>query len=198
MSTSSLRAVLFGFCTRPVETIVRRWNWKSAVMSSAVRSSLFFAANLSAGVDAAMAAFLTELAYRGISAGFYGALTQGFRQVEPAWVASVAAMIVLPTLGHGMEWLVHWLRGTENLAASVTLSVAMTMVSTAFNIHAMRRGALIVGEGSSSLTADLARMPSLVASFVGDPAVAAWRNSGLGRSRPSRPHVQPVRGESVS
>jgi hypothetical protein len=41
-----------------------------------------------------------------------------------------------------------------------------TMVTTSFNLFAMRRGALIVGEGAHSLLADLRRLPRLIVAFV--------------------------------
>jgi hypothetical protein len=163
----SLACVLYDLARHPHGQLVRRWNWKSAVLSSLFRSSLFFVANLSAGPDAAQAAFLTELAYRGVTAGFYGALTQAFRDARPAWAGMVAAMILLPGVSHLLEFIVHWFRGTPNLTESVALSVAFTALSTSFNLFAMRRGALIVGGDSSSLLRDLRRMPALMCSFAG-------------------------------
>jgi hypothetical protein len=43
--------------------------------------------------------------------------------------------------------------------------VVFTMFSTAFNWFAMRRGALVVGKGESSLASDLARVPALLLEF---------------------------------
>ena len=142
------------------------WNYKSAVLSALVRAPVFFAANLSAGADAALAAFVTEFVFRFATAGFYGALTQAFRRVEPALHGTVAAVVVLPTVAHTLEFAVHWLRGTPELAVSIAASIAFTALSTAFNLFAMRRGALIAGEGGASLLADLRRMPRLVLSFL--------------------------------
>jgi hypothetical protein len=162
----SLACVLYDLARHPHEQLVRRWNWKSAVLSSLFRSSLFFAANLSAGPDAAQAAFLTELAYRGVTAGFYGALTQAFRDARPAWAGMVAAMILLPGVSHLLEFVIHWFRGTPNLTESLALSVAFTALSTSFNLFAMRRGALTVGGGSSPLLRDLRQMPVLLCAFA--------------------------------
>jgi hypothetical protein len=60
----------------PVKYLLHRWNWKSAVLSSLLRASLFFATNLAAGLPAAIAAMKTELVFRGVTSGFYGALTE--------------------------------------------------------------------------------------------------------------------------
>jgi hypothetical protein len=150
----------------PWHHLGRRWNYKSAVMSSLFRGLLFFFTNISAGPGAALAALSTEFWFRFLTAGYYGALTQAFRRVEPARTAMIAAMIVLPTVGHGLEFLVHWLRGTPNLSASIGVSILFTAFSTSFNLFAMRRGALIVGDGSGSLLHDFRRMPALIAAFV--------------------------------
>lgn len=162
----SLACVLYDLTRHPHEQLVRRWNWKSAVLSSLFRSSLFFVANVSAGTEAAQAAFLTELAYRGVTAGFYGALTQAFRDARPAWAGMLAAMILLPGVSHLLEFVVHWFRGTPNLTQSLVLSVAFTALSTSFNLFAMRRGALTVGGDSSPLLRDLRQMPVLLWAFA--------------------------------
>lgn len=145
----------------PGELLIRRWNWKSALSSSIWRSSIFLAANLQSGWDAALGAMLAEFLYRAIFAGFYGALTQSFRQVEPRWKGTVAAVISLVLVSHTVEFAVHWLRGTPNLWTSIGASFCFTVVSTLFNIHAMRRGVLVTGEDSQSLLADLRMLPGL-------------------------------------
>jgi hypothetical protein len=163
-----LSRILRDLATHPQTHLLRCWNWKSAVLSSGFRSTLFFVANLSAGLDAATAAFVTELLYRGVTAGFYGALTQAFRDARPAWAGTVAAMLILPAIAHAIEFAVHWLRGTARLADSLALSIAFTALSTCFNLFAMRRGALTVGSGCTSLWTDLRRVPALLAAFAID------------------------------
>jgi hypothetical protein len=81
----------------PVQRLLYRWNWKSAVLSSLLRATLFFATNLTAGLPAAFAAMRTELVFRAITSGFYGALTENFREAEPAWAATITVMILLPS-----------------------------------------------------------------------------------------------------
>jgi len=159
----------------PIETIARRWNWKSALLSSIVRGAIFFCVNLVAGWHAAFAALLTELTFRGVASGFYGALTEAFRFAEPEWAASLAVMILLPLTGHSVEFALHFLRGTAKLGASILASVSFTAVSTLFNLYAMRRGALVTGEGRQSLGADVKMMPRLVVSFLAAGPLAAWQ-----------------------
>lgn len=158
--------VLVWLVTHPWESLGRRWNYKSAVLSSSMRSLVFFAANLTAGTDAAVAAMVTEFVFRFATAGFYGAMTQAFRCVEPARHGALAALVLLPVVAHSLEFLVHSWRGTPELAASIAASLAMTAVSTLFNLFAMRRGVLVVGRGSRSLFADLCSMPRVVAAFL--------------------------------
>jgi hypothetical protein len=171
----SVLSVLRALVVHPIRTIARRWNWKSAVLSSSLRGLIFFTANLPAGRHAAFAALLTELAFRGVTSGFYGALTEAFRFAEPEWAAALVAMILLPLTGHSAEFAVHLLRGTMKLKTSIIASVCFTAVSTVFNLYAMRRGALVTGAGQQSLGSDLKRMPRLIAGFLAYGPQAAWR-----------------------
>jgi hypothetical protein len=137
------------------------WNWKSAVVSSLIRAGIFFAANLNRGRAAAVAALTTELVYRIIASGFFGAMTQRLSRVEPVWRGVLYAFFVLPAAQHSVEFLIHWLRGTPNLGISVGLSVLFTGVSTLINLQLMRKGVLTAGIGSKTLVQDLAALPRL-------------------------------------
>jgi hypothetical protein len=162
----SVRHAFLLLLREPVKYLFHRWNWKSALLSSLLRASLFFATNLSAGLPAAIAAMQTELVFRGVTSGFYGALTEAFREAEPAWEAAVTVMILLPLANHSLELLVHWMRGTQKLLPSILASMILTAFSTLFNFYVMRRGALIVGSGRGSLGTDLLRLPRLAIDFV--------------------------------
>ncbi|MDP2317724.1 MAG: hypothetical protein Q8O42_00085 [Acidobacteriota bacterium] len=170
----SVGGVLWLVARHPWRYVARRWNYKSAAMSSLFRATVFFAVNLSAGFAAAVGAMVAEFWLRFATAGFYGALTQAFRRAEPERAATLTAMVLLPLVGHGLELALHWSRGTPRLMESILASVILTAFSTAFNLFAMRRGALIIGDGSRSLLQDLIHMPALFAAFI-----LSWR------SRPS-------------
>jgi len=161
---------------RPGDLLVRRWNWKSAVFSSLVRAAIFFFCNLSAGLHAAESAMLAELVYRTLTSGFHGALTQAFRQAEPAWKAGLTVMVVLPFCSHSLEWAVHMARGTPHLLGSIVSSVCFTCISTLFNLYAMRRGVFVTGDGSGSMGSDLRRVPGLIAGFVAAGPQALYRS----------------------
>lgn len=178
--------VMKGWLRDPL-ALARMWNWKSALLSSLARGGLFFAVNLQAGARAALGALVTELALRAVTAGFYGAATQSFRRVEPAWVASLAVMVVLPVMTHSVELVVHCLRETPRLLPSIAVSAAFTVISTQFSLYAMRRGALIVGDGCRPLWWDLHQVPRLIAGFLGAMMAAAVRLARLRLVRPVGP-----------
>lgn len=171
-----VQAVLWLLARHPWRYVGRRWNYKSAVTSSGFRAGLFFATNISAGLSAATAALATEFWLRFITAGGYGALTQAFRRAEPERRAVLTALVVVPAVGHAVELAVHWARGTPNLQVSIGASIVFTLISTSFNLFAMRRGVFTTGAGSRTLVDDLRQMPALVVSFT----MAIVR--GLGRA----------------
>jgi len=150
----------------PWDALGRRWNYKSALLSSTLRATLFFAANLPAGVAAAFSALTTEFWFRLATAGFYGALTQAFRRAKPEPVATATALVLLPLVAHSLEFVVHSLRGTPELVVSVSASMVFTALSTTFNLFAMRHGLLIVGGDARSLVHDLRAMPGLLMFFA--------------------------------
>jgi hypothetical protein len=175
LNGASIDAVMRRLARHPVQSLVRRWNWKSAVLSAMVRSTLFFIVNINAGIDAARDAFVTEIVFRSATAGFYGALTQALRDIRPFWVGTVAVMALLPLTTHLLEFLIHWLRGTARLASSLEWSVAFTALSTSFNLFAMRRGAFVVGRGGESIFSDLRRVPRLAFEFLAGIPRGLWR-----------------------
>jgi hypothetical protein len=162
----TVRQALFLLLRDPVKYLLHRWNWKSALLSSLLRAALFFGINLAAGLPAAIAAMKTELVFRAITSGFYGALTEAFREAEPPWAAALTVMVLLPIANHTVEFFVHWMRGTQKLLSSILASMILTAFSTLFNFYVMRRGALIVGSGRHSLGKDLLRLPKLALDFI--------------------------------
>lgn len=160
--------VLWQLARHPWRRLVRNWNWKSAVLSSVTRAVVFGAVNLTAGLDAARLAMTTEFVFRATTSGFYGALTQAFRETRPSWAASLAVMVVLPLCTHSLEFLVHWWRATPQLAASLMVSAIWTAFSTLFNLYAMRRGVFVVGSGRNTLLGDVRTVPRLLVEFVAD------------------------------
>jgi hypothetical protein len=190
-SHHSVTSALYNLARHPYETLCRRWNWKCALLSATVRGLIFFFVNIVAGLRAAVWAMLIEFVFRALTAGFYGAMTQAISRIQPGWAAAACAVVLLPIANHVPEFVVHWIGGTEKLAGAVAASAAFTVISTLFNLYAMRNGALIVGPERRSLTEDLKRMPRMVIGFVCVVPLALWR---LARSRSSRQSVEVARG----
>jgi hypothetical protein len=175
MAFITVKDVLAGYAKHPYENLIRHWNWKSAVLSACVRGSLFFATNAGAGLNAAFDAMVIESSFYATVAGFYGAMIEGFRKAQPAYAATLAVMVLMPTVNHTLELAVHRIGGTQNLAASIIASVCFSLFSAAFNLFAMRRGALIVGDERRSLIADLLRLPFIIFEFLAVIARAPQR-----------------------
>lgn len=184
--TPTVWGVLTALICHPIEHFVRGWNWKAATVSSACRAAIFFAVNLPAGLEAGLRAMATEMAFRAVASGALGSATQAFRTATPVGTATIAALLVIPATGHLAEYGVHWLAGTARLGESIAVSVAFSVLTTAFNLFAMRRGALIVGDGEQTLAADVRRMPGLIVAFVRAIVEAARRGGGLGRRSAKR------------
>jgi len=167
--------VCVGLVRHPIRAVVHRWHWKGAALSAVTRGALFFATNISGGPRLAVRAMLVEAALGVPLAGVLAAVTQAFGRAEPAWAGALAATILLPLVAHPAELVVHWAAGTPNLGASIAASVSLSVVSTAFSLFAVRRGVMVVGDGSKSLGEDLKRLPRLVADFVLLPPRALGR-----------------------
>lgn len=162
----TLRQALSSLATRPVELMVRRWNWKAAVFSSLIRGIIFLLANVTSGWRAAVGAMLAEWCYRALTSGFYGAMSQTFGEIEPEWHGAVAAMVLLPLSSHVLEFFVHYLRHTPHLKASIISSMSFTVISTLFNVYAMRRGTMVVGKNAASIGQDMRAMPRVIGGFL--------------------------------
>ncbi len=168
-------AALAGLILDPKERLLRRWNWKAAILSALVRGTIFFCANIGAGFAAAVSAMCLEAALYATVAGFFGAIVQAFRKTRPVWAAAMILMVLLPVVDHALEYVLHYANGTKKLAAGMAASISLSTLSAAFNLFAMRRGALIVGEESAPLIDDLRRAPRVVFDFFMAIPRALWR-----------------------
>lgn len=167
-------AALAGLLINPGRLLLG-WNWKTALLSACVRGTIFFVSNLGAGLGEAIAAMAVEAALFATLAGFYGALAQSFRHARPAWAATMTVMILMPAVNHTLEYALHNATDTEKIAAGVVASISLSIISAMFNLFAMRRGVLIVGDEKASLIDDLRRMPRVVFDFVMAIPRALWR-----------------------
>jgi len=161
----------------PLRHVLGRWHWKSATLSAAIRGGVFFATNISTGLGGAMRATLVEFVLIVPLVGLLAAVTQAFRCATPKWAATLLLTTLLPGLAQAAELFVHWTAGTPALRASVSASVGLSILSTAFNLFAMRHDVLIVGPGGArALGDDLRQLPRLLLAFTVAPArlCAEW------------------------
>jgi hypothetical protein len=149
----------------PVEILLKRWNWKSSLLSCVFRGAIFFGVNIVAGFHSAVDAMLTEMAYRVVVTGVFASLAQWFRLVEPGWKGALVVTIVTVGLNNALGFAVHWFFGTAKLALSLLVSFSVTALSAWFQFFIMRQGVLIVEPGAASLWSDLIRFPRAVANL---------------------------------
>jgi hypothetical protein len=142
------------------------WNWKAGVLSAIYRAPIFLLTSLQAGWRLAIAAMFAETAFRVLTSGFYGALTQAFRRLEPPWVAFAIILVLAPAAVQLLEFLVHHFTRTPNLKTGVLISTAMTALASLFNWYSMRQGAMLTGREARPFSADLKRFPALIYGFV--------------------------------
>ncbi len=161
--------------------IIKRWNWKSAILGALLRASFYFSAYLASreGWIVTLVAVLVEFSFRFFTSGISGALVQSFRKATPAWIATLIISVSLPVFGHTVEFFSHYAQEkyfytifppSENNARQVAfaISVLVSVVSALFNIFMMRNGVLLVGAGeeTKSLWGDFKQMPLLIFEFT--------------------------------
>ena len=151
---------------RRPQRVLRLWNWKSASLSVIFRGPIFLVAAMRQGWAGVIGALFTESAFCALSAGFYGAIVQSLKDAEPQWLTGVLLAVVIPAFFQGIEYVLHWFRGTPHLRVAEIVSVSISGISALFNWYAMRRGTLLVGGEGASFGSDLGRLPRLIFGFV--------------------------------
>lgn len=136
------------------------------MLSAVYRGPIFLLTSLRGGWRLAISAMLAETIFRVITSGFYGALTQAIRKLEPPWIAFTIVLILAPAAVQFMEFLVHASTHTPNLKTGVIVSTTMTALASLFNWYSMRQGAMITGREARPFSEDLKRIPFLIYGFV--------------------------------
>jgi hypothetical protein len=108
----------------------------------------------------------TQAGFRLTVGGFVSGVIERLCVIQPRWLGTTLAFTIVPIVVHGAELLVHAGAGTPKLVLGGILSLSVTLMSTGFQLFAMRRGALIAGEGGKSLVEDMTALPRLMADFV--------------------------------
>lgn len=159
--------------TQPQPVFLRQalscWNWKCALMSATVRSSIYLIAMMRTGMRGSLAVVLVEIVYVTLTAGLYAGLQQRSLNLRPRALGNLAIVAGVPGLAQTLDWLTHRLTGAVATQHATFAVCVFTLLSALFHLHVMRNGAFLTGHGRS-LASDFRRMPRLIAGFVIKPA----------------------------
>ncbi len=175
-----LAEVLRSLGTHPLQ-VLKRWNWKAAMLGALLRASFYFTVYQAAreNMSVALTAAGVELAFRFFTSGVSGALVQTFRRATPPWLATMIVTLTLPVFSHSVEYATHYVQevyfagvlpSASNNARTYAfaVSVLFSALSAMFNLFMMRHGVLLVGAGreTKSLWSDIKKIPALVLEFT--------------------------------
>jgi hypothetical protein len=158
----------------PFYYFIQQWNWKSALFGAINRGTIFLVATMKRGRMEMSVAVLVEIVFSCATAGIYAAFTQAVRFAEPEWLGACVVALVIPGALYGADYFAHVWTGMHHVRPAVGFATGLSVVSTLFNLFVMRRGALLVGEGSQPLGRDLVRIPGLIVQFLIAGPVWLW------------------------
>jgi hypothetical protein len=171
-----LGRVLCELLSHPLHSFVACWNWKAATLSIVLRAPVYVATTIRYGWEAASLAGLVEAVFAAIVAGVYAALTQAIRFSEPQTMVATLLLVILPGITLVVDAFVHYVMHTPNLVAGVTVSLVVSVLSSAFNWYSMRRGTLLIGRAARPFSSDILALPILILRFLSEPFLFLWRN----------------------
>jgi|GEM_PF-1023508 hypothetical protein len=148
------------------------WNWKCALMSATVRTSLYGLALARGHAEGRAAVLLVEMLYVSLTAGLYAGWQQKALELRSHLVGNMMVVIGVPGLSQLLDWAAHRAVGAAAPQRAILASAVFTLLSALFHLHVMRRGAFLTGKGRS-LTSDFRQMPRLVLEFLQKPVILA-------------------------
>ena len=173
--------VCWSLLRNPLQLLIR-WNWKSAVIGTLIRASIYFTVYQASkeSLLVTLTAVGVEMVFRFVTTATSGSIIQSFRRATPEWLATTIISVILPTVTTSLiEFYSHYVQeayfanifaASENDARQKTFAVStlLSVISAMFSLYAMRRGFLLVGAGeeTKSLGQDLKKMPVLVTDFI--------------------------------
>ncbi len=107
-----------------------------------------------------------EALFRILVSGLFGSIMQAFRNAQPQWRAFFLSAVLLPGMVQIAEAWLHWSLGTPRFLITTAASIVMTILAGLFQWHAMRRGAMLVGEQSLTVAEEMRAIPGLLGSFL--------------------------------
>jgi hypothetical protein len=165
----------------PIRTLVPMWSWKAAGMSAALRAATFFITNLRAGRHEAVRAMLVELVFAIFASGLMGAVSQRLRLAHPLWAAALVVWLAMPLTMLLAQLGVHRLAGTPHLGTGLAVSFVFAAIASSFSWYAMRNGALLGGDASTSLMHDVRHLPKIIVDYILAVPRALMRGMGVNK-----------------
>lgn len=171
---ATVGTALLQVLSNPFYYFIQQWNWKSALFGAFNRGTIFLVATMKRGRMEMSVAVVVEILFTCATAGIYAAFTQAMRFAEPEWLAAGVVALAIPGALYGADYFAHVWTGMHNVRPAVGFATGLSVVSTLFNLFIMRRGAMVVGEGSQPLWRDLIRIPGLIVQFLVAGPVWLW------------------------
>ncbi|HUP03404.1 MAG TPA: hypothetical protein VMU19_05415 [Bryobacteraceae bacterium] len=147
--------------THARQVFLTDWNWKTALLSAAFRMAVWPATKLTGArlvAAGSLRGMAIEFVFRLAIGGFWGSLLQAFATAQPAWLAGLLMVGILPAGAHGLEYAVLRAGGATRAGAVTVVSAAFSALSFAVNWALMRKGILMTSRGGASLGTDLRRI----------------------------------------
>lgn len=149
-----------------VSTVLVCWNWKCALLSATIRTSVMLAAMTRKAPHGRLSIALVEMAYVTLTSGLYAGLQQHALRLRPRLFGNFVIVAAVPALAQLLDWMAHRAMGAP-LPPRALLSVCiLAAISSLFHLHVMRNGAFLTGGSGRSLLDDFRRVPALLAGFL--------------------------------
>lgn len=132
----------------PVRYLLLGWNWKSALVSVALRATTFLVTNLHAGHRRAASAALVEAAFAIVASGILAAATQQLRYARPAAATGLVICIAFPSCLVLAQAAVHHLAGTPSVKVGLLASFCFASLASGVTWSLQRHGFLLTGRRS--------------------------------------------------
>jgi hypothetical protein len=154
------------------------WKWKVSLLNAVLRAVACVWALRGLEAHARNRFGLVEAAFVLATCGFFSALQQQSLKIRREALAWLVCVVVVPLVSLGADAALHlWIDGPQTMQLGVA-ALIVTLVSASFHWHLIRNGALLVGEDSGTLTADLRSIPRLTVTYCTAPVMWTTRLFG--------------------
>lgn len=173
------------------------WNWKVSLLTALFRGAacVFVLRHMQLGAREHFG--IVEAAFVLFTCGFFSALQQQTLHISREALAWLSCVVVIPLTSLACDASLHfWLNGAQTSQLGLA-GVIFTLVSATLHWHMIRNGALVVGEGAHSLTADLRRIPILIGTYFAVPVLWMWKGRPATLRR-TTPIAHPIAEESAA